>query len=421
MTGFEQIFDAGTRHDQGHSGRGKNPCTLTDAEFAIVLVGVGALLTTAFITTNLSRKFGLPSLLLYLGLGLLFGNGGPDDFLFDYPDVVERVAESALGLILFKGGYKFRHELWGKPKVLSEGLTLALLGTLLTALITALFVRMALGWAWAEALLLGAILSSTDAAAVFGVFANKKLNAVNHEVEVLELESSTNDPLAYGLVAGLILVLSGQDMSVAKFVGTVMTELFLGFLVGGTVGLIMLGLTKVTGQKRGSAEILWLAVLTSALGCAELAGANPLITAFTAGVVLSSKATDEINFWGPLVALSEVVLFLLLGLQVFPNAVRDHAGEALMVTLVLVFISRPLAAIPICALFCRDVRRGVFISWAGLRGASPIVFGLLPVIANVPRCHQIFAIVFCVVVFSVLAQGTTIGWAASKLGLGDAD
>lgn len=389
---------------------------MTDTEFAFVLVGVGALLTTAFVTNNLSRKVGVPSLLLYLGLGLLFGNGGPDDFIFDYPKLVERSAELALGLILFKGGCKFRHELWGKPRVLAEGLSLALVGTLLTALLTALFVRLALGWSWAEALLIGSVLSSTDAAAVFAVFGDQEVRATKDEVEVLELESSTNDPLAYGLVAGLVLVLGGQQMTLTDFVGMVLSELALGALVGAAVGLVMLGLTRLSGPGEGAAELMWLAVLTSALGLAELAGANPLITAFAAGVVLSRQGSAELDFWGPLVALSEVVLFLLLGLQVFPHQLWQHAGSSVLVTLVLVFLARPLAVLPICSLFRFDLRRGLFLSWAGLRGASPIVFGLLPVIAGVGRSEECFAIVFCVVVFSLLIQGTTVAWAARRLG-----
>lgn len=392
---------------------------MTDAEFAIVLVGVGALLTAAFITTNLSRRVGLPSLLLYLGLGLIFGNGGADDFLFDYPQAVKRCAEMALGLILFKGGYEFRHELRSKPKVLSEGLTLALLGTLTTAFLTAFFVRFALHWTWLESLLLGAVLSSTDAAAVFGVFANQKICSKKHEVEVLELESSTNDPLAFGLVAGLVTIMGGKAMSVGSFVGLVVKELFLGILVGTAVGLVMLGLTRLTGQKSESAEILWLAVLTSALGFAELTGANPLITAFIAGVVLSAKGRAGAGFWGPLVSLSEVILFLLLGLQVFPETLLSNAGQAIFVSLVLVFVARPLAVLPITSLFHRDAKRSVFISWAGLRGASPIVFGLMPLIAQTPRCQEIFATVFCVVVFSVLIQGSSLGWAANRLGISE--
>jgi potassium/hydrogen antiporter len=388
---------------------------LTDTKFALVLVGTGALLTAAFITTNLSRRFGLPSLLLYLGLGLFLGNGGAHDFLFDDPKLVERCAELALGLILFKGGYEFRQSLWKKPRVLCEGVALAIIGTLLTALVTATAVRYCFGWGWLEAMLLGSVLSSTDAAAVFSVFKSSGLRTRKHSMEVLELESSTNDPLAYGLVVGLVGALQGPDFTLRDFVLLVTKGLCFGLVVGGIVGFVLLGLTRLVRQRKGTAELLWLAVLTSALGLAELTGANPLITAFMAGVVLSTGKEDEGDFWGPLVVLSEVVLFLLLGLQIFPAVLWQNLGPALLVTAFLVLVSRPLAVFAVSPFFEKDLRRSLFISWAGLRGASPIVFGLLPVIAGVPKAQEIFATVFAVVVVSVLLQGTTLQVVAKKL------
>jgi potassium/hydrogen antiporter len=390
---------------------------LTDTEFALVLVVIGALLTAAFITNNVSRKFGLPSLLLYLMLGFFFGNGGKGDFLFDQPELVERCAELALGLILFKGGYEFRHSLWSRPKVLAEGVTLALLGTLFTALLTATAAHFMLSWPWLESLLLGAVLSSTDAAAVFSVFQSSELQTTHDTMEVLELESSTNDPLAYGLVVGLIAALMHPPLHLNHLVSGVMSGLGLGLLVGGGVGLLMVFTTMVVKRSSGREDLMMLAVLTSALGLAQLTGANPLITAFTAGVVLSSQREVKGEFWGPFVALSEVVLFLLLGLQVFPKVLWSHLPEALLITLVLMFFSRPIAVLAISPFFVPDLKRSLFISWAGLRGASPIVFGLLPKIEGAPKSQEIFATVFAVVLVSVLIQGTTLGLAARKLGL----
>jgi cell volume regulation protein A len=390
---------------------------LTDSEFALILLGIGGLLTAAFITNNLSRKFGIPSLLLYLTLGLFFGNGGDGDFLFDNPQLVERCAELALGLILFKGGYEFRHSLWARPKVLAEGVTLALLGTLLTALFTAGAAILLLNWHPLEALLLGAVLSSTDAAAVFSVFQSSELRTTDDTIEVLEIESSTNDPLAYALVVGLVAALLHPPLHLDHLIWSVGRGLALGLLVGGSVGLLMVLATMVVKHGSGRGDLMTLAVLTSAMGLAQLTGANPLITAFTAGVVLSSRRKVEGQFWGPFVALSEVVLFLLLGLQVFPKVLWAHLPEALLITLVLMFFSRPFSVLLISPIFVPNLKRGLFISWAGLRGASPIVFGLLPMIAGVPKSQEIFATVFAVVVVSVLIQGTTLGPAARKLGL----
>lgn len=390
---------------------------MSDADFAIVLIGTGLLLSAAFITSNLSRRFGLPSLLLYLGLGLAFGNGGQNDFLFDNPKLVERAAELALGLILFKGGYEFRHHLWSQPKILSEGLGLAFVGTLVTALVTATAAKFFLAWTWLEALLLGSVLSSTDAAAVFSVFASSGLKTSKDTMPVLELESSTNDPLAYGLVLGLLAAMQGPGVTIWVIGGMVVKGLFLGLLVGGGIGFVMLGLTRLVHPKSETTELLWLAVLTSALGLAEVTGANPLITAFASGVVLSARQKVQGEFWGPLVALSEVVLFLLLGLQVFPSVLLANLLPALLITLVLIILSRPLAVLLVSHALRTDIKRTFFISWAGLRGASPIVFGLLPIIAGVPKAAEIFSTVFLVVVVSVLVQGTSLGWVAKTLGL----
>lgn len=394
---------------------------LTSTEFALALIGVGALLTAAFITTNLSRKFGLPSLLLYLALGLLFGNGGEGDFLFDDPILVERCAELALGFILFKGGYEFRQALWKKPKVLAEGLTLALVGTLLTAFLTGAATHVCLGWSWLDSFLLGAVLSSTDAAAVFSIFQNSGLTTKKNSTEVLELESSTNDPLAYALVAGLVLAHSQAQFSISAVFFVIGKGLVLGLLVGGAVGWLMLQLTKLMSDSTGAVELLWLAVLTSALGLAEISGANPLITAFSAGVVLSTQRPVEGAFWGPLVSLSEVVLFLLLGLQSFPATLIKNIGPGLLITAFLICVSRPIAVLAVSTWYEADVRRNLFLSWAGLRGASPIVFGLLPLIAGLERASQTFAIVFVVVLVSVLIQGTSLSWMAHKLRIAEVE
>ena len=395
---------------------------MNDTEFALALVGTGGLLTAAFVTHNLSRKAGIPSLLLYLLLGLAFGNGGPDDFLFDQPELVERCAELALGLILFKGGYEFRHNLWGRPKVLSEGVVLALFGTLFTALLTAAVTYFLLDWHWLECLLMGAVLSSTDAAAVFSVFQSSDLKTTGDTMEVLEIESSTNDPLAYGLVVALIAAMMHPPLHIGRLTWGVFSGLFVGLAVGAAVGLLMVGATMFVKRSCGRGDLMTLAVLTSALGLAELTGGNPLITAFTAGVVLSSRREVKGEFWGPFVALSEVVLFLLLGLQVFPQTLWNYLPEALLITLVLMFFSRPVAVLLISPFFVPNMKRSLFISWAGLRGASPIVFGLLPVIAGVPKSQEIFATVFAVVVVSVLIQGTTLGALAHRLGLvGESD
>lgn len=385
--------------------------------FPLMLIGIGGILTAAFITSNLSGRFGVPSLLLYLLLGVLFGNGGDHDFLFDEPRFVEHCSELSLGLILFKAGYEFDHGLWRRPRVLAEGLSLALFGTLFTALLTALAAHLFLGWPWLDSLLLGAVLSSTDAAAVFSVFQSTKLKTGKDTMEVLETESSTNDPLAFALVAGLVAASQRPELGVSYISLLVAQGLLLGILVGAAVGFMMTVLARYVQEHEGTSELLWLAVLTSGLGVAELVGANPLITAFTSGVVLSSRRTVPGRFWGPFVALAEVSLFVLLGLQVFPDVLWSHVGKATLITLALVFVSRPLAVMVVSSPFHRDLKRSLFLSWAGLRGASPIVFGLMPLIGGVPQAGEIFATVFVVVVVSVLLQGTSLPWVAARLGL----
>lgn len=394
---------------------------MAEQEFAITLVAIGAILTAAFFTTRLSNRFGVPSLLLYLFLGFFLGNGGDGDFLFDQPLLVQRCADLALGLILFKGGYEFRHSLWKRPRVLAEGLSLALLGTLMTALITAAAAHFFLGWNWLESMLLGAVLSSTDAAAVFAAFGSSGMRTKHDTMEVLELESSTNDPLAFALAVGFVVALLNPPLQIGSLIFNVVGGLLLGMVVGAMIGLIMTGLTRLVGSESEHSELLTLAVLTSALGLAQLTGANPLITAFSAGVVLSSRKKVGGHFWGPLVSLAEVVLFLLLGLQVFPQVLWAHLEEALLITVVLMFLSRPLAVLLISTPFKPSLKRGLFLSWAGLRGASPIVFGLQPMIAGVPKAQEIFATVFAVVVVSVLIQGSTLVKVGQWLGCMEAE
>jgi cell volume regulation protein A len=380
----------------------------------------GLLLLLGILLNRPSKRFGVPGLVLYLTLGVFIGNGGANDFLFDFPDITLNYSQLAIGFIIFIGGLETRIS---RFKLIAwQGASLASVGVLVCSLLIGLFAYLFLHFTFIEGWLLGAIISSTDAAAVFSILESNKLKLKEHISETLELESGTNDPMAYFLTIALTGVLVSGERSFALL----SLDFVLGIIIGVVLGLA-LGRTAVfITQKlkldiQGLYPLIILSVAMIAMGIANYVHANMLLTMYVIGITIGNgkitHRTYSINFFESISWLMEISLFIILGLQVFPHNMLPYLGVGFGVALFLMLVARPVSVFLALLPFKTSIEKRVFVSWIGLRGATPIVFSLVPLVAGVEHSDEIFNAVFIIVVASIMLQGTTLRWAAKKLGL----
>jgi len=387
--------------------------------YPVILLVSGLLVILSLLASRFFRRWGVPSLLVTLGVGLLFGNGGRYDFDYNYPDLTLHVSEIALCIIIFSGGLESN---WTRFRpILGQGVSLATLGVLVTMITFAAVAHFGLNWPWLPALLLGAAVSSTDAAAVFSILENSRVKLRKGVREILELESGTNDPMAYFLTISLSqLLLTPENMDAggfallgARFVWSMAVGLATGYLAGR--GLLLF--IRKLELKRGQFPVLLLAGVVIVYAINMLTGGSALLALYIMGILLGNapwvQRDINLNFFEGMSWLMETALFLLLGLQVYLYELDEVAWEGLVLALALILLARPAGTVAALSLFRRSSRREkVFLSWVGLRGATPIVFALIPLVMHVPFSHKIFNISFIIVVISMLLQGTTVGWMA---------
>ncbi len=387
-------------------------------ELAIILFS--ALVFLSILLYNPARTYGIPAMLIFIGVGVGLGNGGFDGFTYDYPQFTNTISSFALNLIIFSGGL---HTSTKRIKpVLVEGLILSTVGVLLTAFILGYFIFQVTGLSLLVAILLGAIVSSTDAAAVFSILESKNLRLKENTDATLEFESGTNDPMAMVLVLGLTLLILNPATEISFLILFFLKQLGIGSLVGIAFGLLAAKLlTKVEINEKGLVPIFVLACVFIATLGSELLGGNRLIASYLIGITLGNKAfsgkQNTLLFFNSTSWLSQVTMFILLGLQVFPHELARFLNVSLLPAVFLILCARPLSVFA-CMLFNKSsMRKKLFVSWVGLKGATPIVFAFIPVLQGVDHADEIFNMVFFVVLISILAQGTTIGVLARWLKL----
>ena len=391
-------------------------------ELAIILFSSLAFLS--ILLYNPARTYGIPALLIFIGTGIGLGNGGFSNFTYDFPEFTEIISSLALNLIIFTGGLHTRLDRI-KP-VLVEGLVLSTLGVLLTALILGCFIFLVTGLSLLVSILLGAVVSSTDAAAVFSILESKKLKLKENTDTTLEFESATNDPMAMVLVLGLTLLILNPSTQPSFFILFLLKQLSIGSIVGILFGILAGRLLKnVVFEEKGLVPIFVLACVFIATLGSELLGGNRLIASYLIGITLGNKTfsgkENTLLFFNSTSWLSQVIMFILLGLQVFPGELLTYLTVSLLPAVFLILCARP-ASVFVCMLFTKSTfRKKLFVSWVGLKGATPIVFAFIPVLQGVDRADQIFNMVFFVVLASILIQGTTIGVMARWLGLEEKD
>ncbi|MFD2516586.1 potassium/proton antiporter [Salinimicrobium flavum] len=383
----------------------------------ILLIG-SLLLLISILAGKTSYKFGVPTLVLFLAVGILAGSEGIGKIEFNDPQLAQFVGIVSLNFILFSGGLDTS---WKSIKpVLWHGISLSTLGVLLTALGVGTFVWAITDFTIFEGLLLGAIVSSTDAAAVFSILRSKNMALKANLRPTLELESGSNDPMAYFLTIAFLGLVVNQDQSVISIIPLFLQQI----LIGAALGLIFGKLSKwlinrITLDFEGLYPVLAIALMFVVFSATDNLGGNGFLAVYLSGVYLGNHDIIHkrtiMRFFDGLAWLMQIVLFLTLGLLVYPSDILPVLGLGILISAFLMFVARPIAVFLSLSFFKMKSRRRWYISWVGLRGAVPIVFATYPLLAGIEKAHMIFNIVFFVSLSSVLIQGTTLSKVADWL------
>jgi cell volume regulation protein A len=385
-----------------------------------VHVGIllGSLLVLAGILSSLvATRFGAPLLLVFLIVGMLAGEGGPGGLKFDDVQATYLVGSMALALILFDGGLRTRFAT--VRSVLAPAVILATFGVLLTAALTAPVAKYLLGMSWIESLLVGAVVASTDAAAVFFLIHARGLRLRPRVGATLEVESGSNDPFAVLLTILLVEFLAVGGGSWEHVFFELVQQALLGTIIGVLGGrAIVFVLNRLSLPQGLHAPFVAIGALVI-FGLAAALHASGFLAVYLAGLVVGNRParahSTVVAFLDAVTWLAQIVMFVLLGLLVWPARLLESIGPALAVALVLMVVARPIAVFVCLAPFRFSLREKAFISWVGLRGAVGIFLASIPLLVGLPGAHLYFDIAFVVVLTSLLIQGWSIAWAARRL------
>jgi cell volume regulation protein A len=382
----------------------------------LILVA-GALLAAGLAAALLASRLRVPSLILFLGIGMAVGTDGTGWIEFSDYELARTVGVIALALILFEGG--LTSGLIEIRPVLGSAVSLALVGTIVTAVLTGLAAAWIFDLDTLEGMLLGSIIATTDGAAIFALLRGSTLR--RKLARTLEGEAGLNDPIAILLVLGFIEWILDPRFGIDGMLGLFVEEIGIGLAVGALVGWAAVQiLRRIRLDTGGLYPVASLTVAALAFGLADTLGGSGFLAIYLAGLVLGgaripAKRTIT-TFHQGLAWVAQVALFLALGLLVFPGRLWEVALEGTLLALIVLFVARPAGAFAATALFPYSVRERLVLSWAGLRGAVPVVLATFPVIAGVPHSQEFFDIVFFAVLISTLLQGSTFEGFARRLG-----
>ena len=384
-------------------------------EFFIMALGVVLLLSV--IASKMMYQFGVPTLIIFVSLGMILGSEGIGGFYYDDYQLTGTIAQIALIVIIFTGGFDTS---WKAAKPIAPlAVTLSSVGTLLTAFVVGGFAHLFLKFSFLEAMLLGSIISSTDAASVFSILRTKNMNLKGDLAATLEIESGSNDPFAHMLTLLFLGLLQSSEIG---FGWVLLLQLGLGLLMGLVIGYLGMKLiNQINLRIDGLYMIIALAVMLLSFGITSTLGGNGYLAVYLSGMVLGNNPLTHkislVKFFDGLTWLMQIFLFFTLGLLVFPSQVIAVFWQGLAVAVFISFIGRPLVIWLIMSCFKRPLKEIALVSWVGFRGAASIVFAIYPLAAGLPSGVLIFNIVFFVAFFSVITQGTLLLPFAKKLGL----
>ncbi|HJW75810.1 MAG TPA: potassium/proton antiporter [Thermoleophilia bacterium] len=390
------------------------------SSIATVLFLAGLLVFASVLASKASTKIGVPALLLFLVIGMLAGSDGPGGIEFDDAGIARFIGVAALALILYSGGLDTN---WSETRPIAvRGVLLSTVGVLVSTALVGGFAVLVVGLSLLEGLLLGAVVSSTDAAAVFSVLRSRNIHVGRKIRSLLEMESGVNDPMAVFLTLGLISLAMDPSTGWWELIPSFLMQMAVGGLVGFAFGkLIVFVINHVQLEHDGLYPVLSLSLVTMTYGVAVLLDGSGFLAVYVAGVILGNSVyihkRSLTHFHDGLAWLMQIVMFLTFGLLVFPSQLPAVAGIGTVLALFLMFVARPVSVVA-CLLFSRFTWRArALVSWIGLRGAAPVILATFPLVAGVPRANDIFDIVFFVTLASVLVQGPTTPVVARWLGV----
>ena len=388
--------------------------TLTLLIFAVILI-------ICILLSKITHKLGVPSLLLFILLGMLMGSDGVFKVYFNNYHLTEQVCTITLIFIIFYGGFGTN---WKMAKsVLKPALLLSTLGVILTAVITGLFCHFVLHLDWTESLLIGSVISSTDAASVFSILRSKKLNLKNGTASLLELESGSNDPVAYMLT--LILIdLMNESAQLSEIPFLLLAQVGYGTVFGIVIGLgTSLILKKINFMVDGLETIFVLAIAILSFALPTLMGGNGYLATYLTGIIIGNHSISNkvtlVHFFDGLTGLAQILIFFILGLLSFPSQMSSILLPSFGIFIWLTFVARPLAIFFLLPSGKYTIHQKLLLSWSGLRGAASIVFAILIVLNTNETSYDIFHISFCICLMSVAVQGTLLPTVARKLNMID--
>lgn len=369
---------------------------------------------------KVSDRLGIPTLLAFILLGMAFGSDGIFKIPFDNYSFAEQICSVSLIFIMFYGGFGTN---WNQAKsVAAKAILLSTVGVVVTSGLTGVFCHYVLHMGWVESLLLGALVGSTDAASVFSILRSKKLNLRYNTASLLEVESGSNDPCAYMLTATFISIAKGQASG--GHIGLLIVEqIFFGLLFGALIAVAaswMLRKIRFATSGFDMIFVVGIAILSYALP--SRFGGNGFLSVYIVGIVLGNteirNKRNLVNFFDGVTGLTQMLIFFLLGLLSFPSRLPQVVLPALAIAVWLTFVARPLAVAGVLVPFKSSISQQLLVAWSGLRGAASIVFAIMAEMA-VNTENDLFHIVFMIVLFSILLQGSLLPLVARKLDMID--
>ena len=396
----------------------------------ILLIG-SVLLFLSIIAGKTGFKLGVPALLLFLVIGMLFGSEGLGSVSnVVSPRSAQFIGVIALSIILFSGGMDTKYSEI-KP-IWKQGVTLATVGVFLTMILTGLFIHWISGvfssvptLGLTESMLMAAVMSSTDSASVFSILRSKKKGLKENLRPTLELESGSNDPMAYILTIVLIQMIQSGDTNFWKAGLEFLIQMSIGAAAGFGLGHVArIGMNRLNINNSSFYPILLLAFNFFIFGMTDLMHGNGYLAVYIGGLVVGNSKIPHkkyiTSFFDAFTWLFQIVMFLALGMLVYPSELVPVAGIGLLIGVFMILFGRPISVFVSLLPFRKiSLKAKTYISWVGLRGAVPIIFATYPMIAGVENSSLIFNVVFFITIISLLVQGTTVGWMAEKLGLSE--
>lgn len=381
---------------------------------------IGSLLLFVSLLASRTTKFGIPTLLLFLLVGMLAGSDGPGGIYFYEPETAKFIGAIALSFILFSGGLETK---WIDVKpVLWQGVALSTFGVVITATTVGVIVTTFTNFSILEGLLLGSIVSSTDAAAVFSILRSRSIGLKENIRPLLELESGSNDPMAYFLTIVFTYLLVNKDASYGSLIPMFFKQMILGAGIGYGMGIAMHRIINwIKLEFDGLYSVLLITMVFFIFSFTESIGGNAFLAVYISACVLGNrdfihKKSLTKHFDGQ-AWMMQIIMFLTLGLLVFPKQIIPYIGIGILISLILIIVARPLSVFLSLMFFKIGIRKKLFVSWVGLRGAVPIVLATYPLTAGIEKANVIFNLVFFISVTSVLIQGTSLPLIAKWLKL----